>query len=153
MMMIPIGLAILGLLLIFLEFFLPGAIMAIGGAALLIASGFFFYMENPNIFSLFAFMAFLATATFVVVRVALWRIAKKGMISDDSQEGYQASLYVRELVGKLGIASTDLKPSGFVMIEEESYEALSKSGYIDKGTPILVMSGQGSHLFVKEVKK
>lgn len=128
--------------------------MAIGGAALLIASVCFFYMENPNIFSLFAFMAFLGTATFVVVRVALWRIAKKGIVSHDSQEGYQASLFDGEMVGKIGVAATDLKPSGFVTIDEESYEALSKSGYIDKGTSIRVMSGQGSHLFVKtEVKK
>ena len=152
-MFTALGLAVSGLILIFLEFFLPGAVMATGGGILLLASLFFFHMSDPNVLSLLVYLAALIVATLLVVKIALWKVSKKGIISEGSQEGFQASLYVKELVGKTGYAATDLKPSGHVFIEEESYEALSKSGYIDKGNPIQVLSGQGSHLLVKSIKK
>jgi membrane-bound serine protease (ClpP class) len=144
-------LALTGLFLIFLEFFLPGAIMAIGGGLLLLISLFFFHMSDPRPFSLFVYAVSLLSATLLVVRIALWKIkaSKKGIISDGSQEGFQASIYPKELIGKTGVAATDLKPSGHVWIGDRNFEALSKSGYIDKGTQIQVLSGQGSHLLVK----
>jgi len=147
------ALAATGLLLIFLEFFLPGAIMAIGGGLLLVTSLFFFHMFDPRPFPLFVYSVFLLVALFVVIRIALWKIkASTGeIIAEGSQEGFQASIYPKELVGKTGVAATDLKPSGHIWIEDRSFEALSKSGYIDKGTRVRVLSGQGSHLLVKPI--
>lgn len=150
------ALAVAGLSLIFLEFFLPGAIMAIGGSVLLLTSLYVFYKVAPDPLLFIGYLGLLVLLVFLVIRLALWRVkstAKKGTIylmSD--QEGYQASIYPKEMVGKKGVAASDLKPSGHIFIEEAAYQALSKSGYIDKGTPVEILGGQGSHLIVKPIE-
>ncbi len=147
-------LALLGLFLIFLEFFLPGAVMAIGGGILLLASLFFFHMENKSYFDFSVFLLSLTFLVFVVVRFALSRIkatAKNGTIClEGDQEGFQASSYPQELVGKIGIADTDLKPSGHILVDGQRFHAVSKISYIDKATPIKILGGTGSHLIVVE---
>lgn len=146
-------LAILGLLLIFLEFFLPGAVMAIGGGLLLLASLFFFHMEISGIYEFIAFLVALMGFVYLVVRLALWQVkatAKKGTIClEADQEGFQASTYPLDLIGKIGRADTDLKPSGHVMVEGRRFQAVSKTGYIDKEAEIEVLGGIGSHLIVQ----
>jgi membrane-bound ClpP family serine protease len=68
------ALALTGLLLIFLEFFLPSAIMAIGGALLLLTSLLFFHMADPRPLALFLYSVSLLSATLFVIRIALWKI-------------------------------------------------------------------------------
>ncbi len=147
-------LALAGLLLIFLEFFLPSAIMAIGGGLLLLTSLFFFYMADPRPFSLLIYSASLLGAALVVIRIALWKIkgSTKEAAPEESLEGFQALIYPKELVGKTGIAATDLKPSGQVLIEDKSFQALSRSA-INQGTEIQVLKAKGPHLIVKAVNK
>lgn len=145
-------LAFSGLLLIFLEFFLPGAVMAIGGGILLIASLVFFHMENSGLLAFFVYLAVLSLLVCIVIRSALFRIkatVKKGTIClEGDQEGFLASSYPQELIGKEGLADTDLKPSGHVLIDGKRFHAISKDGYIDKATPIKILGGSGSHLIV-----
>lgn len=146
------ALAVAGLSLVFLEFFLPGAVMAIGGSVLLLASVLFFHMSDPRLFALLVYLAALFAVAYLVIRIALWRLrslAKTGVISEGAQEGFQASVYPKELIGKTGVAATDLKPSGQIWLSGQAFDALSKVGYIDKGTLVQVLSGQGSHLVVK----
>jgi membrane-bound ClpP family serine protease len=146
------ALALAGFLLIFLEFFLPGAVMAIGGSVLLLASAFFFHMSDPRPLALLLYLAGLLFAVYLIVRIALWRLrasARVRNISEGLQEGFQASVYPKELIGKAGIAATDLKPSGQIWLDDRTFEALSKAGAIEKGTPVEILSGQGSHLIVR----
>lgn len=146
-------LAVSGLLLIYLEFFLPGAVMAIGGSLLLLVSLFFFHMQDLGILSFAAYIASLACSIFLIIKLALWQLkasAKRGtMRLESDQEGFLASSYPSDLVGKTAIAETDLKPSGHVLIEGLRYQAMSKSGYIDKAARLKVTGGTGSHLLVQ----
>lgn len=127
--------------------------MAIGGGILLLASLFIFHMTKPVIPLLIAYLIGLIIAVYLVVKFALWRVKatkEQGTIYlDTDQEGFQASLFPKELVGKTGYAATDLKPSGHIFIEDRTFQALSKTGYIDKGTPVQILGGRGSHLIVK----
>ena len=146
------ALALAGFLLIFLEFFLPGAVMAIGGSVLLLASAVFFHMSDPRPLSLLIYVIAILSTVYLVVRIALWRVkatAKTGVVSEGSQEGFQASVYPKELIGKTAIAATDLKPSGQIWLDDRTFEALSKVGSIEKGTSVQILSGQGSHLIVE----
>jgi len=149
------ALALTGLLLIFLEFFLPTAIMAIGGSLLLLTSLFFFHMADSRPFSLLVYSVSLSCTAFLVIRIALWKVktSKQAGIAEGSQEGFQALIYSEELVGKIGVASTDLKPSGQVSIEDRSFEAFSKTGHIDKGDQVKVLSGKGTRLLVKALHR
>lgn len=76
-MIFVISLSIIGLVLIYLEFFLTGAIMAIGGALLLLASMLALYLQNVSLFTLIGYAIGLSLTAFAVVRLATWR-TKRG---------------------------------------------------------------------------
>jgi membrane-bound serine protease (ClpP class) len=149
-------LALTGLFLIYLEFFLPGGIMAVGGGGLLILSVFFFYMQVASgLFPCLAYVLGLSLVLMLVTRFALFRL-KKGKATfylDADQEGFQACVYPKEMIGKIATALSDLKPSGMIAIEGDqsqncTYSAHSQFGYIEKGTPVRIVGGEGSHLIV-----
>ena len=56
------------------------------------------------------------------------------------------------LVGKEGITETVLCPSGKVVIEGESYNAVSESGYLNEGVKVIVKKYATGQIYVKEIK-
>ncbi len=146
-------LAFFGLLLVFLEFFLPGMIMIIGGALLLSASLFVFHMQNQgSSWLFFGYCCVLSGVAWGVVRLALLIIrhsAKKGTLCLKSdQEGFKASFFNSEFIGKRGMAATDLRPSGRVIVEGAVLQAVSRSGFIENKSEVVVDGGDGGHLVV-----
>ena len=143
-------LALTGLFLIVLECLLSGAIMAIGGGILLAASAFFFHMSHPSVSSLLAYLFFLSSAVYLIVRIFVARRrANLTEMVNALPESVQASIYAKELIGKRGTAATDLIPSGQILLDEEIFDATSNMGSIAKGTQVLVISGKGCRLVVK----
>ena len=67
-MLFVIALSFTGLLLIFLEFFLPSAIMAIGGVLLLLASLLVYYMTYPLDLFFWIYCLFLVAALCCVIK-------------------------------------------------------------------------------------
>ena len=143
-------LAVAGLILVFLEFFLPGGIMAVGGGILLASSLFVLAIEQPGFSVLAAYGGALVIALFIVIRLALFRVKKAGVCLDGDQEGFQACVYPKEMIGKTAIVSSDLKPAGYVQVEDRAFAALSKSGYIEKGARVRILGGEGSSLIVAQ---
>lgn len=155
--MYPYLLSAVGLLLIFLEFYLPGAIMAIMGSILLVAAIILFANTSGSGLAFLLFLVGNCVAVYLVIRLAIWRIKSSstsfGIYSDSSQVGYVASTFDKTAVGKTGIVKTDLKPGGHVIVDGVVQQAISESGYITKGTEILVIGGQEESLIVKALKK
>jgi membrane-bound serine protease (ClpP class) len=56
------------------------------------------------------------------------------------------------LIGKEGITETVLRPSGKVKIEDEWYDGVSESGYIEKGTKVKVVRFENAQVYVKSVR-
>ena len=144
---------IIGLLLIYSEFFLPGGIMGSSGALLVVSSIIFFSIESKELIEVlgFSLLSIVLTALTVFAALQTLKRGKKedSIYNDASQEGYQSSSFDEKLIGKKGLAKTDLKPSGHVVVDGKSQQALSKSGYIEKDSTIEVISGQGAYLIVK----
>lgn len=153
----PYALVAIGLLLIFVEFYLPGMVLGIVGSCLIIVSVVLFGMQAGSPIELLFFVLGVGVAIALVIWFAITRIkstAKKGTIYLESdQEGYFAASYDQTAIGKQGVALSDLKPSGFALIEGKRQQVASQSGYIAEGTPIVVIAGQGAVLLVKQVKK
>jgi membrane-bound ClpP family serine protease len=145
-------LALTGLLLIFLEFFLPGAIMAIGGTLMLLASLLLFYFQVDELLYFAAYALVLGVALFITIRLAIKRIKKGKVLHTSDQEGFLACAYPKEMIGKSAIVTADLKPSGYIEIDGNAFAALSKMGYIEKGMYVRIIGGQGAHLIVSEEK-
>lgn len=149
--------AAIGLLLIFLEFYLPGMILGVAGALFLIASVVMMAMQAESPLEvLFFFFAVVAALAFVV-SFAIRRIRGTGkngtMYLETDQEGFVASRYDATVIGKRGVVVTDLKPAGHALIEGKNYQVVSQSGYVTEGTPIVVIGGQGATLVVKPLNK
>lgn len=152
--MLPFVLLAVGLLLIFLEFFLPGGVMGTLGALVVLSSIVFFAMQTESLLYilLYAFGSFVLV--YLLFRFALWRIQHgepgKTIYSDDDQEGFTASAYDKATIGKIGVVDTDLRPGGHIIIEEKRHSAISRSGYISKGDNVKVIGGEGESLIVKK---
>jgi membrane-bound serine protease (ClpP class) len=155
-MFFVLSLALAGLFLIYLEFFLPGAVMAIGGSILLLSSVFVFHMEKPHMLVLVLYLLALIVAVYSIVRFALWQIRNSAndgtVILATDQEGFQACEFDKEMIGKTAVVATDLKPSGEIEVDGKFFQALSEGGYIDKNDRVVVVGGQGSHLIVTRVR-
>lgn len=155
--MTPLFLLIVGLLLIFIEFYLPGAVMGIAGGLMVFISLVLFAMESQSAWATAAYVIGVFVALGYLIKFALWRIrtAKpdRSIYSNSSQEGYQASSFDSAMIGKTGIVVTDLKPGGHILIDGHRLQAISQSGYLTKGTEVLVVGGQEESLIVKYVKK
>ena len=151
--MTPFILLFFGFLLILAEFYLPGAVLGILGGILVFASIVFFAMQVSFIAWVILYIIGVAGALVFLVKFAIWKIrtAKPGnsiYLSSD-QKGYQASSFDKTAVGKTGIVVTDLKPGGHVLIDGKRLQAISQSGYITKGTEVIVLAGQEESLIVK----
>lgn len=155
--MTPFLLLILGLILIFIEFYVPGAVMGIVGGLLVFISIIIFAMESQSPLAITAYIIAVGVILGFLIKFALWRIrtAKPdySIYSDDSQNGFQASSFDKSTIGKHGIVVTDLKPGGHIVIEGKRLQAISQSGYLTKGTEVLVIGGQEESLIVKPIKK
>ncbi len=65
--------------------------------------------------------------------------------------GVEASL--EELVGEEAIAFTVLRPSGKIEVDDEQYDAVAETGYIDKGTRVKITRFVHGQLYVMKVKE
>jgi membrane-bound serine protease (ClpP class) len=141
-----------GLLLIFLEFFFPGMVCALAGGVFLFTSLVFVFTEYSPLWGVLYFF-FLICLVLAICKTALWWIKSKTADGEfylnTSQEGFVASEYDRSALGKQGVAFTDLKPSGHVLIAGKQLQALCETGYVAKGAAIQVVGGRGAYLIVR----
>lgn len=153
----PFLLLALGFLLIFLEFFLPGAILGTIGGLMVIASIAFFAAESGSSIGVALYILAIFVGLGLLIKFSLWRIksskSRFTFYSDAAQSGYQASHFDKKAIGREGIVLTDLKPGGYILIDGKQHQALSKTGYIVKGSTVLVIGGQEETLIVQAKQK
>lgn len=144
-----------GLIIIFLEFYLPGGILGILGGFFLFFSLIAFAMYSDSIIYTILYFLFLTLILFLLVKFVLKNIRYgrfgRKFYSDQDQEGFVASSWDVSFIGKEAIVSTDLRPGGHVVVEGKKYLAISQSGYINKGERVIVVDGEGDSLIVKRL--
>lgn len=57
----------------------------------------------------------------------------------------------KEMIGKSGVAFTDLRPSGKVEIDDEIFDAISEIGFVSKGENIKVIDYKSGQLYVMKI--
>jgi membrane-bound ClpP family serine protease len=147
----PFLLLLIGLILIFLEFFLPGAILGTLGTLAVISSIAIYASLSTSILATLLFILGAIAAVTVLFRFALWRIQnnQEGLYARDDQEGYIASTFDKEAIGKIAEVYTDLKPGGYILIEGKKHQAQSMDGYVPKGRKVKVIDGTAESLIVE----
>lgn len=155
--MTPYLMWLLGLLLIFLEFYLPGAVLGIAGGILIFVSLMLFANSVASPIAIFFYFLAVAVSVVFLIRFAIWRIRtakpEYSIYSDKAQNGYVASHFDKSAIGKTGVVLSDLKPGGYIVIEGKQHQALSQSGYIVKGSQVKVIGGEEESLIVKFIKE
>ncbi len=161
--------AILGVILIGVEIFaLPGfgiagvsgIILLVGGLTLSLVRNDFFDFTftttdevSMKFIQVIASMAGAIILAFLLgMRLLKSETFRKFVLEDTQQadEGYTVkSLEEASLVGKTGVAVTDLNIAGRVEIDDERYEAITTGDFIDAGTEILVKAYKGNYLVVR----
>lgn len=148
---------LIGLALIFAEFYLPGAILGIIGGIFVVISVVTFATDVNSPLYIILYLIATGLAVGFTIKGALWSIknnkSRFRIFSDDSQDGFIASKFDQSAIGKKGTVVTDLKPGGYIQVEGKQHQALSRSGYIVKGSEVDVIGGQEESLIVKQSKK
>jgi membrane-bound serine protease (ClpP class) len=160
-----------GLILIILEIFvipgfgiagISGLILALGGLVLSMVDNIIFEFEFHAAEALAAVLKSLlivSVSMFLALVLSIY-LSKKALTSkafswivlnstQNKNDGFVAvESKQKELIGKIGVASTNLRPSGKVEIEDETYDAKSEIGFIAKGEKIKVIDYRSGQVYV-----
>lgn len=151
--MSPFILLLLGLILIFLEFYLPGLIIGTIGGIMVFASVVLFARQSNSPIAIILFGVGVILSVTLLITYTLRRIPlvnpKYSIYLASDQQGYKASKYDTAAVGKIGIVVSDLKPGGYILVDGKKQQAISQSGYITQGSEVLVIGGQEESLIVR----
>lgn len=114
--MSPYLLLFAGLLLLYLEFYLPGGVMGTAGALIIIFSIALVFIQSESALEILIFVLVSIVATIAVIRFALWHIRRthtsKSIFLESDQEGYRASSFEKSMIGKKGTSLADMRPGG-----------------------------------------
>ncbi|MEX2467849.1 MAG: NfeD family protein [Gemmatimonadota bacterium] len=156
-----------GLILIGVEIFLiPGfGLFGILGGIGILAGLYMSLLGSLPTTPDFTRAGLVLSTTIMFVLVTAWamirslprssRLAKSGIFLIERTEretGYESSHARSELVGALGTAVTDLRPSGTGLFGEERIDVVSESSWITQGTPIRILSAEGYRHVVREAE-
>jgi len=151
--MMPYIWLILGLILVLLEFYLPGAVLGAAGAVLIGVSLVLYVNESPSIWHTVFFFILAGVSVAGLIKFALWRIPRnKNIYLGDDQQGYRGSTFDSTAISKEAEVLSDLKPGGYILIEGVQHQAISISGYIPKGAKVRVTGGEGESLIVRTIQ-
>lgn len=162
---------VIGVLLLLAEIFVipgfgvagvTGIILVFIGLALSMVgnSGLNFELSGLGVLTESLLIVFSSLIVAAVVMFAFFgRFLKSGVFrklsletSENAQEGYHTTIFHEpaNLIGKIGIAMTDLRPSGKIEIDDTWYDAQSEASYITKGTKVKVLDVKNNYLIVRE---
>lgn len=155
---------VIGVVLLLLEIFIiPGfGIFGIAGIILIVAGLFMGLISDfPLIETNLLSMAIVQLAgSFVLSAIVIYFLAKTLPKSDawnklilykgiNATSGYTSKKEYHNLIGKNGVALTNLRPAGTAIIEDERYDVVSQGDYIVKDSKIEVVREEGSKIVVK----
>lgn len=160
----------IGIILLLAEVFvIPGfGIAGIAGITLVVVSMILIMLNNDFFNFEFVPMADIVMATFVTVggisagmlllifggaRLTDTKAFKRMSLneSQESSQGFSVNPNTLSIMGKQGVASTILRPSGKVLIADQVYDAFTRGEFVERGEPIEVIGTEGVTLRVKKV--
>jgi membrane-bound ClpP family serine protease len=154
LLVLAIALFITGFVLIGIEMITPGlhAPGVIGTACLLVA----IFMVSDS-FEEGAVITIIVLALLCIMLAIILGLLSKGKLKSpiilkeeqNRDKGYISSSDLKYLLGKQGVALTDLRPTGVGNFDGIDFDVISEGRYISKDTRLVIYKVQGSKLIVK----
>ncbi len=151
---IAIILFIAGFILIGIEMIAPGiSVPGIAGTACLIVG---IFLASDSIEEGVVITIILLVLLGIMLAIILGVLSKGKLKSPivlkeelNKEKGYISSSDLNYLLGKRGVATSDLRPTGTGSFDEIELDVISEGKYIVKGTKLVIDRVQGSKLIVK----
>jgi membrane-bound serine protease (ClpP class) len=83
------------------------------------------------------------------------RLTRSGVFlvtKGERKDGWASAARRPDLVGREGVALTDLRPSGTILVGEERVDAVSESEWIEEGTAVRVVTSEGYRHVVRPLR-
>jgi membrane-bound ClpP family serine protease len=153
-------LLLLGLVLILLELFVPsGGIIGILAGAAVLASIIVAFTGGPRLGAIMMLAAAVGVPAVLAAAIHWWPATPLGRMiliqrsgrGDDVLPDDESYRNLKKMVGKRGKAKSKMLPSGAVLIEGRTYDAVSEGMAIDPGQTIRVVAVRTNRIVVRPV--
>ena len=150
------ALTVVGLLLIAVDFYIPGFVLGTCGVGLMIVATVIFGMQHELTGTLL-----LACAEILLGGAAAWASIKyfprtqlgRRLFLQATLEGAQASPNASaQLVGREGVAQTILRPAGAALLDGKRLDVVAESGMIERDSRIKVVAVDGNRIVVRKIE-
>ena len=71
----------------------------------------------------------------------------------DHERGYDTSLGLEDMVGEIGVAESDLRPSGWTTFGDKRIFVVSEGTFIEDGEKVKIIKVDGNRVVVRKIKK
>ena len=130
--------------------------MGAAGAIILVASTVVYATDTDSLLLVLFFIFVQSLMLILLIRFILKRMQsssqKETIYLDTDQSGYHAPTFDHSVLGKQAEAVSRLNPAGHISVHGVHHQAISQSGYIEKGEKVTVVQGRGAYLIVKPSK-
>jgi membrane-bound serine protease (ClpP class) len=160
---------VIGIILLAVEFFVipgfgvfgvTGIVLTLGGLVLGMLPNEAFNFDWVSSTQLFEALLTVILAALAAVGLVFWLTPKVNewgafkhlalATTQDRAQGFTASVYSENLIGKIGTVHSRLRPSGKIKLDGEIYDAYSRGEFLEQGEAIEVISTEGTSLRVKK---
>ena len=144
---------IIGVMLIILECILPGGICGIIAAICLSIAIILSFAESFHL----GMSVLIGALLFISFAISIWiryfpqsKIGQCLTLNSNAKtwRGYDSTY--QNLIGKLGVAHTDCRPSGLVRIENVRIDVVSQGEMIYKGDSIQIIKVEGNRIVIRK---
>ena len=150
-----IGLTAIGLILIAVDFYLPGFVLGSIGILMMLGAVVLCYRTYGLNWALGAFLGELAlggATAYVAIKYGSQTAAGRKMILSHDQTAQRASAVPDSgLVGREGVAQTVLRPSGMALLDGKRLDVVAESGVIGPGSAVKVVAVEGTRIVVQKL--
>ena len=154
LMILGIFLLIAGFILIGVEMVIPGfGVPGISGITCLIGGILLTAKNIEEGLTITVIVVVVLAVMLTIVLTVLKKVRPPFILEDEmkADRGYLNSSDLEYLVGKEGIAVTDLKPIGKCKIDGIEFDVRAESKYVEKGTKVCISRIHENTIMIKEI--
>lgn len=143
-----------GIILIFIEIFVPGGIFGVIGSLLLLLSAVFcFNLHGTKIGFYYTFAMILFITILVVLALSFAKyfpFRNKIFLTTSEKDINIKNKSLESLMGQEGKSFTVLRPTGKIIIDNKRYDAMTEGTYIPKNVDIKIIRIENNRLIVRK---
>ncbi len=143
-----------GLILIAVDFYIPGFVLGTIGIILMLFAVGICYRAYGTSAALVAFLVVAALgglAGYTAIHYVPKTRAGKKMILAHTQEGVRSQAGLDAWLGHEGVAQTILRPTGIALLDGQRLDVTAETGLIERGSSIRVVAVTDNRLIVRKV--